>query len=333
MLASADLTSYKLGYSSNDLGTVELDAPALGLIKDCDPLPSSYLVTGSTPAPLMRTAVEIEPARIMSMTPSPIISTASEFVSVSTPAPILRSAIDIEPTRIIESAPLKLESKIMASPLLSAFRPALATFDSTAWQASLENASPAPIALKTITRTANVEPTIISSGLTALPAVRTQYALATAAPQVESKIVVHNSAPIARPLSTRILPLPSISSSYSYAPKTYASSYLNSYTAPQYYSSASKLLAAPQYYSSAASYAPQYYSSAASYAPQYYSSAASIAPQYYSSAASIAPQYYSSAASIAPQYYSSAASIAPQYYSAAPKYSSLSVAADEPCDK
>ncbi|XP_060879036.1 uncharacterized protein LOC132951256 [Metopolophium dirhodum] len=356
MLASADLASYKFGYNANDLGTVELDAPALGLVKDCDPLTSGYLVTGSTPAPLMRTAVDIEPARIMSMTPSPIISTASEFVSVSTPAPILRTAIDIEPARIIEAAPLKLESKIMASPLLSAFRPALATYDSTAWQASLENASPAPIALKTITKTANIVPTIISSGLEALPAVRTQYALATAAPHVESKIVVHNSAaPIARPLSTRILPLPSVSSSYSYAPQTYASSYLNSYTAPQYYSSASKFLTAPQYYSaaasiapqyyssaaataskyysSAASYAPQYYSSAASYAPQYYSSAASYAPQYYSSAASYAPQYYSSVASIAPQYYSSAASIAPQYYSAAPKYSSISVAADEPCDK
>ncbi|KAL4098299.1 hypothetical protein QTP88_022937 [Uroleucon formosanum] len=312
VLVSADPSSYKIGYNANDLGMVELDAPALDLVKDCDPLTSSYLVTGSTPAPVMRTAVEIEPARIMSMTPSPIVSTASEFVSVSTPAPILRTAIDIEPARIIEAAPMKLESRIATSPLLSAFRPALATFNSNAWQSSLENASPAPIALKTITKTTKIEPTIISSGLEAMPAVRTQYALATAAPHVESKVVLHNSAaPIVKSMSTRILPLSSVSSSYSYAPQTYASSYLNSYTAPHYYSSASKYVAAPQYYSSVASYAPHYYSSAAS----------------------LAPQYYSSAASLAPQYYSSAAYLAPQYYSAAPKYSSISVAADEPCDK
>ncbi|XP_015374134.1 PREDICTED: uncharacterized protein LOC107169043 [Diuraphis noxia] len=280
-LASAVPTSYKFGYSANDLGTVELDAPALGLIKDCDPLTSSYMVTGSTAAPaVMRSAVEIEPASIMSITPSPILST----VSVSSPAPILRTAIDIEPARIINAAPMKLETRIATSPLLSAFRPALATFDSNAWQASVqENASPAPMALRTITKTAKVTgSTIISSGLDAMPAVHTQYTSVTAAPQVESKIV--QSAPIATTLSTGVLPLPTVSTSYSYVPQTYASSYLKSYTAPQYYSTVSKFLAAPQYYPSAASFAPQYYSSAASFAPQYYSSAASFAPQYYSSA-------------------------------------------------
>ncbi|XP_060851568.1 protein PRRC2C-like [Rhopalosiphum padi] len=333
MLASADLTSYKLGYSTNDLNTAELDA-----IKDCDPLTSGYMVTGSTPAPLMRTAVDIEPARIMSvtpspilstaseyvsvstpapilrtavdieparivsMTPSPIISTASEFVSVSTPAPIMRTAIDIEPARIIDTAPLKLESRIATSPLLNAFRPTLTTFDSTAWQANLENASPAPIAMKTITKTANLGSSITSTKLEAMPTIRSQYTLATAAPLIQSKIAmpIQQSIPITRPLTSRILPLPSVSTSYSYIPRTYASSYLNTYTAPQYYSTSTRYLAAPQFYSSAAS----------------------IAPQYYSSAAAIAPQYYSSAA------------FAPQYYSAAPKYySSVSLAADEPCDK
>jgi len=290
---------------------VELDEPALGLIKDCDPLTSSYMVTGSTAAPsVMRSAVEIEPASIMSVTPTPILSSVSEVVSVSTPAPILRTAIDIEPARIINAAPMKLETRIATSPLMTAFRPALATFDSNAWQASLqENASPAPMALKTITKTTKVAgSTIISSGLDAMPSARTQYTSVTAAPQVETKIV--QAAPIARTLSAGILPLPSVSTSYSYVPQTYASSYLSSYTAPQYYSTASKFLAAPKYYPSAAYFAPQYYSSAASFAPQYYSSA------------------------FTPQYYSSAASFAPQYYSAAPKYySSVSVAADEPCDK
>ncbi|KAE9538051.1 hypothetical protein AGLY_006023 [Aphis glycines] len=305
MLASANPTSYQLGYSANDLSTVELDSTA---IKDCDPMTSSYLVTGSTPAPMMRTAsefvsvstsapilssaVDIEPARIMSVTPSPILSTASDFVSVSTPAPILRSAIDIEPARIIDTAPLKLETRIATSPLMNAFRPALATFDSTAWQANMENASPAPIALKTITKTTKLE---------AVPAIRSQYTLATAAPLIESKIAMPVQRPIL-PIARKIVSLPSsVSTSYSYIPRTYASSYLNAYTAPQYYSTATKYLAAPQYYSSMPS---------------------------------IAPQFYSSAATVVPQYYSSAPAIAPQYYSAAPKYySSVSLAADEPCDK
>uniref|UniRef100_A0A2S2NCI5 Uncharacterized protein n=1 Tax=Schizaphis graminum TaxID=13262 RepID=A0A2S2NCI5_SCHGA len=301
MLASADLTSYKLGYSTNDLNTVELDA-----IKDCDPLTSGYVVTGSTPAPIMRaavdieparimssvtpspilstaseyvsvstpapimrTAVDIEPARIMSMTPSPIISTASEFVSVSTPAPIMRTAIDIEPARIIDTAPLKLETRIATSPLLNAFRPALTTFDSAAWQANLENASPAPVAMKTITKTANLGSSITSTKLEAMPTIRSQYTLATAAPLIESKIAmpIQQSIPITRPLTSRILSLPSVSSSYSYIPRTYAPFHLNTYTAPQFYSTASRYLAAPQYYSSAA-FVPQYYSAA----PKYYSS-------------------------------------------------------------
>ncbi|XP_050060989.1 mucin-4-like [Aphis gossypii] len=363
MLASANPTSYQLGYSADDLSTVELDSTA---IKDCDPMTSSYLVTGSTPAPIMRTAsefvsvstpapilssavdieparimsvtpspilstasefvsvstpapilrsaVDLEPARIMSVTPSPILSTASDFVSVSTPAPILRSAIDIEPARIIDTAPLKLETRIATSPLMNAFRPALATFDSTAWQANMENASPAPIALKTITKTTKLE---------AVPAIRSQYTLATAAPLIESKIAMPVQRPIL-PIARKVVSLPSsVSTSYSYIPRTYASSYLNAYTAPQYYSTATKYLAAPQYYSSMPSIAPQFYSSAAT-----------VIPQYYSSAPAIAPQYYSSAPAIAPQYYSSAPAIAPQYYSAAPKYySSVSLAADEPCDK
>ncbi|XP_025203733.1 protein PRRC2C-like [Melanaphis sacchari] len=353
MLASAGLTSYKLGYSVNDLSTVEQDAPAVEMIKDCDSLTSSYLVTGSTPAPIMRTAVDIEPARIMSvtpspilspisefisvstpapilrtavdiepahitsMTPSPIISTASEFVSVSTPAPILRTAVDVEPARIIDTASMKLETKIAPSPLLKAFRPALTTFDSTAWQANLENASPAPIAVKTVTKTTNIGSSMTSVKLGAMPEIRSQYTtLATAAPLIESKIAtpIQNSIPITKSLSSRIMSLPSMSSSYSYIPRTYASSYINTYSAPQYYSTATKYLAAPQYYSSSMSTAPQYYSSSMSTAPQYYSSAATIAPQYYSSAAAIAPQYYSSAA-FAPQYYSSVS------------------AANEPCDK